>query len=116
MMTDLAVAVTDQPLPAGVAAYAGQVRELLAERVESIALFGPALSGGRPGRPVDNVLVLADDDLGAVRRLAAAGPRLRAQGVAAPLIMTRAAIAASRDTFPLELLDIQQCHRTLAGP
>jgi len=55
-------------------------------------------------------------DLPMLRELAKDGVKLGKAKIAAPLIMTPVYIEGSLDTFPLEFLEIQQCHLCLAGP
>ncbi|MGD8450435.1 MAG: hypothetical protein PVJ57_01335 [Phycisphaerae bacterium] len=65
--------------------------------------------------PAQGVLVLREVDLNLLDRLASVGGRFGRRNVAAPLIMTSEYIEASRDVFPLELLEIQQLHRVVCG-
>jgi len=65
--------------------------------------------------PARSVAVLKKVDLNLLVRLAAHGNDLGPKRVAAPLIMTPEYIAESRDTFPLELLEIQQVHCCVLG-
>ncbi len=62
-----------------------------------------------------SVLVLEKIDLEMLRELAKDGARLGKAKIAAPLIMTPVYINGSLDTFPLELLEIQQCRVCLVG-
>src|SRR4029078_1934796 len=62
------------------------------------------------------VLVLETIQLEALRQLAIAGPEFGRHQIAAPVAMTPKYLDDSRDTFPLELLEIQQAHCTLFGP
>jgi len=62
-----------------------------------------------------SVLVLERIDLAMLRELAKDGARLGKARISAPLIMTPVYINGSLDTFPLELLEIQQCHVCFAG-
>ncbi len=67
------------------------------------------------GTPARSVAVLRQVDLLLLDQLAREGVRFGKLGLAAPLMMTPEYIAASCDTFPLELLEIQQQHAVLAG-
>jgi hypothetical protein len=64
---------------------------------------------------LSTALVLAETNLDLLRRLATEGNRLGRRWIAAPLIMSPAFIRESLDSFPLELLDIQQQHRMIFG-
>lgn len=63
-----------------------------------------------------SVVVLHKIDLEMLRLLAQEGMKLGKAKIAAPLIMTPDYIQASVDTFPLEFLEIQQCHICIKGP
>ena len=97
--------------------FADLLRQLFGSSAESLAIFG-ALAGGSfdPKRhTVRSVLVLDKIDLELLRQLAEEGERLGKSGFAAPLIMTQDYITASLDTFPLELIEIHQCHVNVFG-
>lgn len=75
-----------------------------------------ATPGFDPARHIArSVLVLDNIDLEMLRDLAKDGIKLGKAKIAAPLIMTPAYIDGSLDTFPLELLEIQQCRVCLVG-
>ncbi|MBA3709331.1 MAG: hypothetical protein H0W83_11005 [Planctomycetes bacterium] len=98
-----------------IARYADQLQELAGGNLRALMLYGSGIVPGS-GRPlVDNVLVLAADDLDLLRRIARHGPAFRKAGIAAPLVMTIGAIASSRDSFPLELMDIAQTRLPVFG-
>lgn len=86
------------------------------------ALLGLAAFGGRVHNDplfrlsaACSVAVLSRFDLTMLERIASAGVRLGRAGLAAPLIMTPDYILASRDSFPLELLEIQRTQILLRG-
>jgi hypothetical protein len=64
---------------------------------------------------VDSVLVLGKIDLAELRSMAPDGSRFARQRLNAPLVMTPGFIKASLDSYPLELLEIQQQHVVLLG-
>ena len=75
-----------------------------------------ATSGFDPARhTARSVLVLETIELAMLRELAQDGIKLGKAKIAAPLIMTPVYIAGSLDTFPLEFLEIQQCHVCFVG-
>ncbi len=90
------------------------VNDLIGGSCHAVVAFGPAVAG-HPDAPVDTAIVLAREDLGALRALARRGARFDRAGLAAPLVLTLDGIAASRDTLTLELLDLAQCHHPLHG-
>jgi len=97
--------------------YASWVRESTGQGGLSLTLIGRVLSGGfQPNtHNVQSVLVLDRIDFVVMARLAEQGPRYGKTGIAAPLLMTPKHIETSLDSFPLELLEIQQRHSTLWG-
>ena len=107
-----------EPLREPLREFVELVQGLAGANVESLAVIGALAAGSfDPERhTVRSVLVLGSIDLEFIRRLADQGERLGKSRFAAPLIMTPPYIAASLDTFPLELLEIQQCHVTVFGP
>lgn len=108
MKVDLSRLSTQQHAP---------VRELVAllqamagEQLRSLAVVS------EPDEPlVRSVIVLEEVDLYFVRQLGAQGAALGRAGVQAPLLMSPEYIRASLDTFPIELLEIQQRHVQVLG-
>jgi len=100
-----------------VRSFAELVRELDRSLVRSLTLTGAILTDSfdADGRPIASVLVLERVDLDLLRRLAERGPSLGKLRIAAPLILTVEHLRTSLDTFPLELIEIQQLHLTLFG-
>jgi len=98
--------------------YVARLNRLAGKQLLAAALYGVGLPDFLAGRNLaaQNVLVLERVDLDLLRRLATESTALARANFAAPLIMTPAYIEASRDTFPLELIEIQQQHLTLTGP
>lgn len=82
-----------------------------------VTAFGPVLEPGfaESGLSATTVVVLQKVDMLFLRRLAEHGPHLGRLGIAAPLTMTPEYITSSLDTFPLEMLEIQQLRTTLCG-
>lgn len=98
--------------------FAELLHQLGGEQVKAWTVFGALAAGSFDGtrHSVRSVLVLEQFDLEFLRRLAAQGQRLGRSHFAAPLIMTPKYITASCDTFPLALIEIQQCHVAVFGP
>ena len=97
--------------------YVGLLQALAGGSLLSVTLFGEAASnqdGDRAGL-VQSVVVLDKVELDFVRELGAQGPSVGRIGFQAPLLMTPGYIAASRDVFPIELLDIQNRHMLVLG-
>ncbi len=105
---DLRKAVTD---------YLQRVQAVAGSQALSLSLLGSVAAGTFvPGRhQVQNTLVLQTIDLERLRQLAKEMPRFRRLAIAPPLVLTPEYIRSSLDTFPLELLEIQQQHLTIFG-
>ena len=85
--------------------------------LKSIILYGSAAAGDHSGKQSDyNVLVVADDlgidTLNAISKTASAWAKA---GNSAPLLFTEERLAQATDVFPIELLDIRECHKVLHG-
>lgn len=106
-----------EPMRQPIQAFAQKIQEFADANALSLALFGSIAAGTfDPKRhTARSVVVLQTVDLEVLRRLAKEGPRLGKARIAAPLIMTPEYISTSADTFPLELLEIQQRHVCIFG-
>lgn len=85
--------------------------------LKSILLYGSAAAGDHAGKRSDyNVLVVVDelgiDTLNALSKTATAWAKA---GNPSPLLFTQERLAQATDVFPIELLDITECHRVLFG-
>lgn len=92
---------------------AADLAQLAGPNLLALTLFGAFEPGAPP--PVRSVAVFERVDLDMLHKLAERGPGLDRMAIAAPRIMTPADIAASCDTFPLELLEIYQSRCTVMG-
>jgi len=119
MMTEIRTELRhlSQMVRGGVDEYAAMMDQLTGPEPVSVTLFGRVLdpSFDVERHPIRSVLVVPKIELEPLRRIGGEGTRLGRLGFCAPLVMTPAYIAASRDTFPLELLDIQLRHVTVLG-
>ncbi|HOA72093.1 MAG TPA: hypothetical protein PLQ89_02665 [Phycisphaerae bacterium] len=97
--------------------YAGAIQEIARDNAVALAFYGLVVGGGfdPSAQPARNVLVLEKIDLEMLRILGQHGSRMAKSGIAAPVVMTPEYIARSLDTFPLELLEIQQQHVLVFG-
>ena len=106
-------------IPAAAAQAARELIDLLAavygQTLLSLTVHGDALDAGDPHGGMESVMVLSRIELSGLQKLALEGKRLGRLGIAAPLAMTPEDISSSLDSFPLELLEIQQRHVTLNG-
>jgi hypothetical protein len=105
------------PVRTAVLEYVQHWQSLAGSSLQALAFFGRVVTPHFDKRQhlAENVAVLSADDLGMLRRLATAGKRFGKRGIAAPIVMTPEFIRDSLDTFPLELIEIQQQHVLLAG-
>ena len=109
-----------EPYREAVRQYTALVQDIAGPRAKGLALFGPIVNPGAAGfdpkrQAIRSVLVMDPMDLDTLRHLAEHGPRLGSARISAPVVMTPHYIEASADTFPLELIEIQQQHLTLFG-
>ena len=93
------------------------IRDTVGDNAVALTLFGAIAAGSFDveRHTARSVLVVHRIDLDILRQLAGHGATLGKARIAAPLIMTPAYIESSRDTFPLELIEISQRHITLFG-
>ena len=97
--------------------YLDRVQTLAGSNCLAIIGFGTiATSKFDPAKHIArSVIVLDKIDLAMLRELAKDGAKLGKARIAAPLIMTPVYINGSLDAFPLELLEIHQCHVCFVG-
>ena len=102
---------------ASVQALARTLGTALGDNLVSLVLYGSAVRGGWvEGRSDVNVLIVVRDASAA--SLNAGAKALKdwaAYAHAAPLIQTEADWRASADVFPIEIEDMREAHRVLAG-
>jgi len=108
-------------VPSSLSEAIGRFGDVVAESFRgsdfSLAVFGKALTAEYdPTRHAARTVVVAEQlEPAALRRLAAHGMRMGRAGLDVPLLMTPKHIESSLDSFPLELLEIQQLHVTVRG-
>lgn len=80
-------------------------------------LYGSAAAGDHAGKRSDyNVLVVTEDlGTGTLDVLSKAAAKWAQAGNPAPLLFTEERLAQATDVFPIELLDIRECHKILHG-
>ncbi len=98
--------------------FAARIQELAPGNALGWTIYAAAANGSverqRPAIP--SVLMLRTTDLDLLRHLGAIGQHYGRLGLAPPLIMTPPFLHALQETFPLELLEIQQAHSIVFGP
>lgn len=97
--------------------FVKRIREVAGPNLESIILFGSAVSGDfHPGLSDLNLFcILRDCSFAALQALAPSAKWWERQKQPPPLCMTRKELERSADVFTIELLDMQQHHRVLFG-
>lgn len=94
-----------------------ELKRAAADRLKAVILYGSAAAGDSVGKKSDfNVLVISTDmgqsTLEAFSEPARAWQRA---GNPAPLLFTEERLKEATDVFPIELLDIKDCHKILYG-
>ena len=94
-----------------------ELRQACPKGLTSVILYGSAAAGDHSGKQSDyNVLVVTEDlgidTLNAISKTAAAWSKA---GNPAPMLFTEERLAQATDVFPIELLDIRECHKVLHG-
>jgi predicted nucleotidyltransferase len=94
-----------------------ELKAACGDNLKSVILYGSAAAGDHSGRKSDyNVLVVAAElgknELAIFSKTAKAWARA---GNPAPLLFTMDRLKKATDVFPIELLDIQECHKILYG-
>jgi len=83
----------------------------------SVILYGSAAAGDHAGKQSDyNVLVVTKElGIGTLDAMAKTASAWAKAGNPAPLLFTEDRLAQATDVFPIELLDIRECHKVLHG-
>lgn len=95
----------------------GELKTALGDELRTLVVYGSAAGADfdRTRSDVNFAAVLDPLEFAHLERAAQWWARWHRRRVAAPLLLSASDLARSRDVFPLELLDIQARHRTLAG-
>ncbi len=85
--------------------------------LKSIILYGSAAAGDRVDKKSDyNILVVAEElGLETLDAFSKAASKWAQAGNPAPLMFTEKQLGQATDVFPIELLDIRECHTVLFG-
>ena len=107
----------DEKIEEKIGEFVKRLREAAGANLESIILFGSAVSGDfHHGLSNLNMFcVLRDCSFAALQALAPVAKWWEKQKQPPPLCMTRKELQRSTDVFTIELLDMQQHHRVLFG-
>ena len=85
--------------------------------LKSVILYGSAAAGDYVGKQSDyNVLVITKDlGIGTLNAISKTASAWAKAGNPAPLLFTEERLEQATDVFPIELLDIRECHKILFG-
>ncbi len=106
-----------EPLREPIALYVERLRALCGQQLLAVTFYGP-LPAPLPGEStaLANAAVFREVDLPMLAQIAREGKHFGRSGIAAPWALTPELIDDSRDSFPLELLEITQQHIGVYGP
>ena len=96
---------------------AAQIADDLGDNLRSMVLFGTAIRGGySPAHQEVNIMVIVEDAstkaIGPIEKSLASWVK---KGNAAPLIYERVEWEGSTDVFPIEIEDMREAHKLIAG-
>jgi hypothetical protein len=97
--------------------YAARLIDHGGQSVRSLTLYG-TVAGGEfdPAlHTIANVIVMHEVDLDSLRRLAEEGYDFGRHRICAPMVLTPQFVQASLDSYPLELIEIQQQYLVIFG-
>jgi hypothetical protein len=85
--------------------------------LKSVVLYGSAAAGDHAGKRSDYNVLVVTEDLGTATldALSKTAAKWAQAGNPAPLLFTQERLAHATDVFPIELLDIRECHKILHG-
>lgn len=85
--------------------------------LKSVVLYGSAAAGDHAGKKSDYNVLVVTEDLGTktLDALSKTAAKWSQAGNPAPLLFTEERLAQATDVFPIELLDIRDCHKILHG-
>ncbi len=94
-----------------------ELKQACGENLKSVILYGSAAAGDHTGKCSDYNVLVVTGDLGrdALKAFSKTAKSWARAGNPAPLLFTMERLNKSTDVFPVELLDIKECHRVLHG-
>lgn len=97
--------------------FVEQLKQAIPVGLRSVVLYGSAAAGDHvAGKSDYNVLVVAERlGMAELNALAPVAVKWAGDGNRPPVLFTPGQLAASANAFPIELLDMQQSRRVLAG-
>lgn len=97
--------------------YVKDVAKVYGQHLEGLLLYGSAVRGEfLPGRSNLNVLLfLSSYDVALLKQYNGIHKRWAKEQIVVPMFLTKEDVRAAALVFPLEYLDIHECHRVLWG-
>ena len=96
-------------------ALIGDLRNVFAERLRSVVVYGSHVEGAADAEPVFCLALVATLDGADLDACARYAPRWKRQGLAIPLLVPGTEFRRSLDAFPLEYAEIIRAHRRVYG-
>lgn len=94
-----------------------ELQKACGDNLKSVILYGSAAAGDHAGKYSDYNVLVVTDDLGrdALKAFSKTARAWSRAGNPSPLLFTMDRLKKSTDVFPVELLDIKECHKILYG-
>jgi len=94
-----------------------ELKQACPRGLKSVVLFGSAAAGDRVEKKSDyNVLVVTKDlGIATLNMISKTATAWAKAGNPAPMLFTEERLKQATDVFPIELLDIRECHKVLHG-
>lgn len=88
------------------------------ESLKSVVLYGSAAAGDFVEKKSDyNILVITENlNIQTLKAFSDTAAKWAQAGNPPPLLFTQERLAQATDVFPIELLDIRECHKVIYGP
>lgn len=96
-------------------ALVGDLRNVFAERLRSVVVYGPHAEGASDSEPILCLALVATLDGADLDACARYAPRWKRQGLAIPLLLPGTEFRRSLDAFPLEYAEIIRAHTRVYG-
>lgn len=106
-----------EPTLADVRWFADTVQAVMGENLNNLTVYGPVVTSifDPKKHQVHTLIVVERRDIDQLLRLSESSGEAAKRHISPPLMMTVDGLDRSRDTFPLEWLDIYQFHQTVFG-
>ena len=94
-----------------------ELKQACPSGLKSVILYGSAAAGDHSGKQSDyNVLVVTHDlGIGTLNALSKTATAWSKAGNPAPMLFSEERLVQATDVFPIEPLDIRECHKVLHG-